>query len=115
MKSFKSPNNWPREGEHNTVTAEYLDRLKLHQAEMHHLLQYTLDRDVEVQVNAAEHAAKTYEYNRGHRILANASQNVRRECRRVMAPARVDMQLVKQEAQDHMQGRTHSQPQDNLP
>mmetsp|Transcript_27737 Transcript_27737/g.51628 ORF Transcript_27737/g.51628 Transcript_27737/m.51628 type:complete len:115 (+) Transcript_27737:194-538(+) len=95
-------NNWPREGEHNTVTAEHLDRMELHKAKLEHVLHYTLDRDTEATVIAANQAAQTYEYNRGHRILQQSSTTLRAEIDRAREPAALDMELIKQEAREHL-------------
>lgn len=108
-------NNWPREGEHNTVTAEHLARMELHKAKMEHVLHYTLDRDAEATVIAADQAATTYEYNRGHRILQQASDKVHADVENALEPARLDMELLKQDAHEHLNKQFQAQSQVQTP
>jgi hypothetical protein len=111
----RAVNNWPREGEHNTVTVDHLNRMELHKAKLEHVLHYTLDRDVEATVIAADQAAQTYEYNRGHRILQQSSRNLRFEVDRARKPAALDLEMIRQEARDRLTSEFHSRSQCQSP
>ncbi|MFV1607138.1 hypothetical protein VWY06_01965 [Phaeobacter sp. JH20_10] len=106
-----APNNYPREGEHNTVTASQITRLEQHRDKLNNVLTYTLGEDAQVKIQAAAHAAGNYEYTRGHQILSEASQTIRRDVNAALEPARLDMELIKQEAREHLNREFQTQSQ----
>jgi len=110
-----APNNYPREGEHNAVTASHLERLFQHRDRLNNVLTNTLGRDADVKIQAAQQAADYYEYTRGHRLLSEASQTVRRDVNAALEPARLDMELIKQKAREHLQGEFQAQSQVQSP
>ena len=111
-------NNWPREGEHNTVTADHLARLESLAARtqtMRNDGHAELDRIAGSALRTSEQAARTYEHNRGHRILHQASHDMREAREQALEPAVLEMELIKQQAREHLQGEFQSQSQVQRP
>lgn len=111
-------NNWPREGEHNTVTADHLARLERLADRMQMVRNHghaEIDRISGKALITSEQAARTYEYNRGHRILHQASHDMREAREQALEPAVLEMELIKQEARQYLQEEFHSRSQSQSP
>lgn len=70
-------NNFPREGQHQPVTAQRVSQLERERPPLNPTLDYTIGGTTEGTVHTSVAADREYTINRGHRILNQASQNVR--------------------------------------
>jgi len=70
------PNNFPREGEHNTVTKAALDHLESNRAKHNSDLDYTIGGTVETIVHTTVEGDRNYALNAGYRRLNEVSQKV---------------------------------------
>lgn len=70
------PNNFPREGQHNTVTRETLSKLEANRAKPNNGLDYTIGGTRETIVHSNVEADRNYALNAGHRRLGELSQKV---------------------------------------
>ena len=70
------PNNFPREGQHNTVTRAALDHLESNRAKHNSDLDYTIGGTVETIVHTTVEGDRNYALNAGYRRLNEVSQKV---------------------------------------
>lgn len=121
------PNGFPREGDHNPVTARRISELEQYRSDLNHYREYTLGTDAQTRIRAAQDAARFYSVSRGCRILQEASDNIRSEHRRVVRPGLVeqaqnsvpsqslDMKQIKQAAKEHLRKQFQNQTQSMSP
>ena len=72
----KKPNNFPREGQHNIITRESLDKLASSRAKPNEELNYTIGGMRETIVHSNVEADRNYALNAGHRRLNELSIKV---------------------------------------
>ena len=106
-------NNFPREGQHNPVTADIVKRLEQRRDDLE-VLKYSFGRDAETSVQMADQAAQYYSYTKGSQILARASRSLRTEAARTM-PVLLDVQELRRESQEHLRKRSQQQSQEQTP
>ena len=104
------PNDFPREGQHNTVTAAGVKQMERERP--HHTadLEYTIGGSVEAQVHTTIEAERTYSMNRGHRILNQASNDLGGDLEgAARKPLALDFKLVREKAEAHLERRSQAQ------
>lgn len=125
------PNHFPREGEHNPVTAKRVRELQEYRVDLNHLREYTLGSDAQARIRAAADAERNYSMSRGARILEEASQHVRSEVDRVRKPEvleraqrevthtrvreALDMADIRRTAREHLRRQFQSQTESQSP
>lgn len=112
---MKAPaqNNFPREGEHNTVTAESVEQMERERPHHGATLDYTIGGAIEAEVHTTLEADRTYAINRGHRILNQAANDLGREvAQAARKPIALDFDQIKGEAQAHLAAQSNGQTQD---
>ena len=105
-------NNFPREGEHNTVTAEDIERMERERPQHNPHLDYTIGGSVEAHVHTSIEAEREYAINRGHRILNQAANDLGNEFdQSAHKPLAIDFNMIREEAQAHIDSQAESQSQ----
>ncbi|PCJ62736.1 MAG: hypothetical protein COA58_16720 [Bacteroidetes bacterium] len=72
----KSPNNFPREGQHNTITRANLDSIEANRSKPNTELNYTIGGSVETQVHSNIEADRNYALTVGHKRFSELSQKL---------------------------------------
>lgn len=70
------PNNFPRDGDHSTVTRDHIETLKANRSAPQQSLDYTIGGTTETSVHKAVESGRVYAINQGERLLQEASQRV---------------------------------------
>ena len=105
-----APNNFPRDGEHNTVTAAGVEQMEREASQPNMTLDYTIGGTIEAEVHASIEAERIYAINRGHSILNQAANDLRREVERAARkPMTLDFEQIKGEAQAYLAASSHAQ------
>ncbi|MBB4123960.1 hypothetical protein [Martelella radicis] len=76
MSSIK-PNNFPRAGEHNTVTRAHLETLEAHRAKPQAQLAYTIGGIQETQAHSVIETERNHAIRTGHARLNAVSEQMR--------------------------------------
>lgn len=107
------PNNFPREGEHNSVTAAGVEQMERERPHQTATVEYTIGGVIEGQVHTTIEVERTYAINRGHRILNQAANDLGREMQQAaQKPITLDFDQIKGEAQAHLAAQSQGQAQD---
>lgn len=77
MSETKKPNNFPREGDHNTITRDDLKQLEAHRARLNENLDYTIGGMRETVVHTNFETARNYALNTGHKRMNAVSEKVK--------------------------------------
>lgn len=73
------PNNFPREGQHNTITKGALERLEAERPKPSQNLDYTIGGTRETHVHASIEAERNYALNAGYRRFKEISEKLQRD------------------------------------
>lgn len=69
-------NNFPREGQHNTITRDSLDKLEASRPKHNTELNYTIGGPTETYVHACVEADRNYALNAGHQRFSELSDKI---------------------------------------
>lgn len=75
-KAPDKPNNFPREGDHNTITRDGLKQLEANRSKPNASLDYTIGGTRETVVHTNVEADRNYALNSGHRRMSGLSEKV---------------------------------------
>lgn len=70
------PNNFPREGQHNTITKAALDKLEAERPKHNKTLDYTIGGTIETQVHSNVEASRNYALRSGHKRIREISDKL---------------------------------------
>jgi len=75
---LRKPNNFPREGMHQTVTRDAVEKLQRERPILDHQVHYTIGGTIETQVHSNLNAEREAAITNGARRLNHASQDLRK-------------------------------------
>lgn len=75
----KTPNNFPREGQHNTITRDHLNALEAARSKPKQTLEYTIGGAAETRVHSNTEAEREYALNSGHRRFKEISDKLQND------------------------------------
>lgn len=78
-KPSEKPNNYLKEGEHNTVTKEGLKQIEAQRAWPNVSMDYTIGGTIETVVHSNVEAERNYVLTRGHQRMNMASQKLQHD------------------------------------
>ena len=99
------PNNFPREGQHNPVTRDAVDRIAATRPTLNVARHYTIEGEVEVAVHSNLNAEREAAITTGERRLATASQALRQGFQKPGNDARSDYVRQQKALAEHWQER----------
>lgn len=70
------PNNFPREGQHNTITKAALEKLEADRPQYNKTLDYTIGGTMETQVHTSLEASRNYALRSGHKRMHEVSEKL---------------------------------------
>ena len=87
---MKRPNNFPREGQHNMVTKDAIEKLERDRPNLNHEVHYTMGGTVETQVHSTLMAEREGAITRGARCLNTASKQLQKGIEAAKPDARTE-------------------------
>lgn len=108
----KTPNNFPREGMHTTVTRDAVKRLEAERPTPNAQMHYTIGGTVETVVHSSVNAEREAAITTGNRRLTQSSQNLRANFGNTRSDARAayvrEQRTLSEHCRERARGKGHT-------